>query len=92
MALYTGDGPTFSLDVSSHGASSLRTAIMKKLSEFIGSSSDDVLAVIVSVLCTLREREIEREETSTRGQNWPMIHNVFTIKLSVLRKGKFEVS
>ena len=62
MALCSGDGPAFSLDVSSHGASSLRTEIMNKLSEFIGSSTDDVLAVIVSVSVLLeREREIERE-------------------------------
>ncbi len=40
-----GGGIRFSLNVGSDGAASLRTTIMKKLSEFMGSYTDDVLAV-----------------------------------------------
>lgn len=41
---------TFSLDVSSPGAASLRHAVMLKLSEFMGNYTDDVLAEYVVVL------------------------------------------
>lgn len=50
MALEEDGGLTFSLDVGSDGATSLRTTIMKKLSEFMGSYTDDVLAEYVVVL------------------------------------------
>ena len=51
-SLFDGGDLTFSLDVGGDGAASLRTTIMKKLSEFMGSYTDDVLAV---------RRERERE-------------------------------
>lgn len=44
------NGPTFSLDVSSAGAASLRHTVMMKLSEFMGSYTDEVLAEYVVVL------------------------------------------
>ena len=44
-SLFDGGDLTFSLDVGGDGAASLRSTIMKKLSEFMGSYTDDVLAV-----------------------------------------------
>ncbi|MCO5564023.1 hypothetical protein L7F22_017678 [Adiantum nelumboides] len=45
-----GGGLTFSLDVGGHGATVLRNNILNKLSEFMGSYTDDVLAEYVVVL------------------------------------------
>ncbi|MCO5574874.1 hypothetical protein L7F22_028667 [Adiantum nelumboides] len=45
-----GGGLTFSLDVGGHGATVLRNNILNKLSEFMGSCTDDVLAEYVVVL------------------------------------------
>eukprot|EP01018_Ginkgo_biloba_P033105 Gb_00579 [translate_table: standard] len=43
-------GRTFSIDLSSEGAARLREAVKQKLSEFMGSYTDDVLAEYVAVL------------------------------------------
>lgn len=50
MALEEEGGLTFSLDVGGDGAAALRNTIMNKLSDFMGSYTDDVLAEYVVVL------------------------------------------
>ncbi|KAH7438958.1 hypothetical protein KP509_04G038600 [Ceratopteris richardii] len=50
MAIDEVGGLTFSLEAGSHGAAALRSTIMKKLSDFMGSYTDDVLAEYVVVL------------------------------------------
>ena len=64
-SLVDGRDLTFSLDVGGDGAASLRTTIMKKLSEFMGSYTDDVLAVRKE-----REREGERERELCQVYVW----------------------
>ncbi|KAI5068222.1 hypothetical protein GOP47_0016567 [Adiantum capillus-veneris] len=54
-----GGGLTFSLDVGSHGATVLRNNILNKLSEFMGSYTDDVLAEYVVVLVSHGKQRVQ---------------------------------
>eukprot|EP00250_Pteridium_aquilinum_P007345 c17088_g1_i1 orf=145-2337(+) len=50
MSLLREKGRTFALDMGSDGASSLQKVILKKLTEFMGDYTDDVLAQYILVL------------------------------------------